>query len=79
MSFALNEIEATAKRATRGAGYDWGLAEDASKAVRWLCARGWTAPERWQRCCRWALRLICCATGPGALGARGVVRRRFAR
>lgn len=40
MSFALNEIEATAKRATRGAGYDWGLAEDASKAVRWLCAQG---------------------------------------
>jgi len=40
MSFALNEIEATAKRATRGAGYDWGLAEDASKGVRWLCAQG---------------------------------------
>lgn len=40
MSFALNEVEATAKRATRGAGYPWGLAEEASKATRWLCAQG---------------------------------------
>ncbi len=38
MSFSLNEVEATAKRATRGAGYEWGLAEDAAKATRWLCA-----------------------------------------
>ena len=40
MSFALNEIEATAKRATRGAGYTWGQAEEASKATRWLCEKG---------------------------------------
>lgn len=40
MSFALNEVEAMAKRATRGAGYPWGLAEEASKATRWLCAQG---------------------------------------
>jgi hypothetical protein len=39
MSFALNEVEAMAKRATRGAGYPWGLAEEAAKATRWLCAR----------------------------------------
>ncbi|WP_164659075.1 DUF3726 domain-containing protein [Tropicibacter sp. Alg240-R139] len=38
MSYSLNEVEATAKRATRGAGYAWGLAEDAAKATRWLCA-----------------------------------------
>ncbi len=38
MSFSLNEIEATAKRATRGAGYPWGLAEEAAKATRWLAA-----------------------------------------
>ncbi len=38
MSFALNEVEATAKRATRGAGYCWGIAEEAGKATRWLCA-----------------------------------------
>lgn len=40
MSFSLNEVEATAKKATRGAGYPWGIAEDAGKATRWLCARG---------------------------------------
>ncbi|MEP2029521.1 MAG: DUF3726 domain-containing protein [Paracoccaceae bacterium] len=39
MSFALNEVEALAKRASRGAGYSWGLAEEAAKATRWLCAR----------------------------------------
>lgn len=40
MTFSLNEVEATAKKATRGAGYPWGLAEEAGKAVRWLCAQG---------------------------------------
>ncbi len=40
MSYSLNEMEATAKRATRGAGYPWGLAEDAAKAARWLCVQG---------------------------------------
>jgi hypothetical protein len=39
MSFALNEVEAMAKRASRGAGYPWGLAEEAGKATRWLCAQ----------------------------------------
>ena len=40
MSYSLNETEAMAKRATRGAGYSWGLAEEAGKAARWLCANG---------------------------------------
>jgi len=40
MTFSLNEIEATSKRATRGAGYPWGLAEEAAKATRWLCENG---------------------------------------
>ena len=40
MSFSLNEVGATAKRAARGAGYAWGLAEEASEATRWLCAQG---------------------------------------
>lgn len=39
MNLSLNEIEATAKRAARGAGYPWGLAEEAGKATRWLCSR----------------------------------------
>lgn len=38
MNLSLNEVEATAKRATRGGGYPWGLAEEAAKAVRWLCS-----------------------------------------
>ncbi|MDU8927382.1 DUF3726 domain-containing protein [Alisedimentitalea sp. MJ-SS2] len=44
MSFALNEVEVTAKKATRGAGYDWGLAEEAGKATRWLCIQGLDGP-----------------------------------
>jgi len=40
MSFSLNEVEATAKKAARGAGYSWGLAEEAGKATRWLSAQG---------------------------------------
>lgn len=40
MSFSLNEVEATSKKATRGAGYSWGLAEESGKIARWLCAQG---------------------------------------
>lgn len=36
MNYSLNEIEALAKKAARGAGYSWGIAEEAGKAVRWL-------------------------------------------
>ena len=37
MNLSMNEVEAMAKKATRGAGYPWGLAEEAGKATRWLC------------------------------------------
>lgn len=40
LSVSLNEVEATAKKAARGAGLTWGMAEEASKATRWLCASG---------------------------------------
>ena len=40
MSLSLNEVEALSKKAARGAGYPWGLAEEAAKATHWLCARG---------------------------------------
>ena len=40
MNFALNEVEAMAKKAVRGAGYGWGMAEEAAKATRMLCALG---------------------------------------
>lgn len=38
MNCSLNEIELLAKRAARGVGYCWSLAEEAGKATRWLCA-----------------------------------------
>ena len=45
MTFSLNEIETMGKRAARGAGLPWGLAEEAGKAARWLTARGLPGPE----------------------------------
>ena len=38
MSFSLNETEALIKRAARGAGLPWGLAQEAAFAGRWLAA-----------------------------------------
>jgi hypothetical protein len=40
MTYSLNEIEVHAKKAARGGGYDWGVAEEAGKAVRWLASHG---------------------------------------
>lgn len=40
MTFALIEVEAVAKKAARGAGYSWGMAEEAAKATRVLCGLG---------------------------------------
>jgi hypothetical protein len=45
MTFSLNEVEAMGKRAARGAGMDWGTAEEAGKAARWLTAQGLPGPE----------------------------------
>ncbi|MEM7509112.1 MAG: DUF3726 domain-containing protein [Pseudomonadota bacterium] len=44
MSFSLNEVEALAKRAARGSGLHWGLAEEAAKGVRWLARFGLPGP-----------------------------------
>lgn len=38
MSYSLNEIEALSKRASRGAGLSWGIAEEAARTVRWLAS-----------------------------------------
>lgn len=38
MNVSLNEVEALAKKAARGVGYSWGLADEAGRATRWLCA-----------------------------------------
>lgn len=40
MNLSLNEIEGLAKMASKGAGLNWGMAEEAAKATRWLCATG---------------------------------------
>lgn len=40
MSHSLNEVGALARKAARGAGMSWGLAEDTARAIRWLEARG---------------------------------------
>lgn len=44
MSHSLNEIEAHAKRAARGAGLSWGMAEEAAKAARWLASHDLAGP-----------------------------------
>jgi hypothetical protein len=43
--WSLNEVEALARKAARGAGFSWGLAEDAGRAVRTLCAHGLPGAE----------------------------------
>ena len=45
MSYSLNEIEAQAKRAARGAGLSWGMAEEAGRATRWLSSHDLPGPE----------------------------------
>lgn len=42
MIVSLNEIEGTVLKAARGAGYSWGLAEEAAAAARWLAL--WDLP-----------------------------------
>lgn len=44
MSHSLNEIEAQAKRAARGAGLPWGMAEEAARATRWLASHDLAGP-----------------------------------
>ena len=44
MSHSLNEIEAHAKRAARGAGLSWGMSEEAGKATRWLASHDLAGP-----------------------------------
>ncbi|MDM5147915.1 DUF3726 domain-containing protein [Candidatus Persebacteraceae bacterium Df01] len=39
MIYSLNEIETLARKAARGAGLPWGIAEETGVAARWLAAR----------------------------------------
>lgn len=36
MYFSLNEIDVQCRKAARGAGFEWGHAEESGKAIRWL-------------------------------------------
>lgn len=45
MSLSLNELEALCRKAARGAGLDWGMAEEAGRAVRRLVAFGLPGAE----------------------------------
>lgn len=45
MNVSFNEIDVLSKRAARGAGFPWGLAEEAGKATRWLVAHGFPGLE----------------------------------
>lgn len=40
MDFSLGEVQSLCQKAARGAGRAHGVAEDAGRAARWLCARG---------------------------------------
>jgi hypothetical protein len=42
---SLTEIEALCRKAARGAGCPWGMAEEAGKAARWLAGHGLPGPE----------------------------------
>jgi len=45
LTYSLNEIDALCRKAARGAGYNWGHAEDAGKAARWLQSLGLPGAE----------------------------------
>lgn len=64
MTLSLNEVEALARKATRGAGAPWGLAEEAAKATRWLCA--WNVDG----CAELARLLVACDSWGKSRGAR---------
>jgi hypothetical protein len=42
---SLNEIDAAVKRAARGIGLSWGLAEEAGRGARWLAAHRIAGPD----------------------------------
>lgn len=46
ITVSLSEIDAMGRKAARGAGYSWGMAEEAGRAARWLAAYRLPGPER---------------------------------
>lgn len=45
IDLSMSELHALTRKALRGAGYEWGLAEDGARAAVWLAARGRPAAE----------------------------------
>ncbi|MBZ8118694.1 DUF3726 domain-containing protein [Roseovarius sp. LXJ103] len=45
MSWSLSEIESLSRKAARGAGMSWGMAEEAGKSATWLAAADLPGPE----------------------------------
>ena len=45
MSYSLNEFQALARKAARGSGVPWGIAEEAGMASRYLCEHGLNGAE----------------------------------
>ncbi|MEQ8665599.1 MAG: DUF3726 domain-containing protein [Rhodospirillales bacterium] len=41
---SFSEVDAMVRKAARGAGYAWGMAEEAGRAARWLVAHGTEGP-----------------------------------
>ncbi|MEQ9261028.1 MAG: DUF3726 domain-containing protein [Roseovarius sp.] len=54
MTWSLGELEALARKAARGAGMSWGMAEEAGCAARWLCAAGLPGGESLADLLAWA-------------------------
>lgn len=45
MTWSLNEVEGLCRKAARGAGCSWGMAEEAGRAARWLAGVALPGPE----------------------------------
>ena len=67
MTFSLNEVAAVAKKAARGAGYSWGLAEEAGTATKWLSSHGFDG-------CGALAALLRCVDSVGLVALRPILR-----
>jgi len=45
MNSSINEITATARKAAKGAGFSWSMADEVAFAVSWLCRQGMDGTE----------------------------------
>ena len=55
MNLSLGEFEALARKALRGAGYDWGTAEEGARAARTLARFGCDSAALIERLTHWAV------------------------